>query len=109
MNPRLSAAEAPARNPVARSLALAVLGVALVGAAIMGAVVFAVLLGVFAVGYVVSLAHAWWRGFRVRRRIASLEQPQAQPPAAKPQLIEGDYEVVEAAVDAAPRGPGGTA
>ena len=107
MNPRVSTAEAPARNPIARSLALAVLAVALVGAAIMGAVVFAVLLGLFAVGYLVSLAHAWWRLFRVRRRVAGIEQPSS--PAATPKFIEGEYEVVEAAVDAAPRGPGGTA
>ena len=107
MNPRVSTAEAPARNPIARSLALAVLAVALVGAAIMGAVVFAVLLGLFAVGYFVSLAHAWWRLFRVRRRVAAIEQPPS--PAAKPELIEGEYQVVEAAVDAAPRGPGATA
>ena len=107
MTPRLSAADAPARNPIARSLALAVLGVALVGAAIMGAVVFAVLLGLFVVGYLVALALAWWRLFRARRRVANAEQPQ--PPAAKPDFIEGEYEVVEAAVDAAPRGPGGTA
>ena len=107
MNPRVSTAEAPARNPIARSLALAVLAVALVGAAIMGAVVFAVLLGLFAVGYLVSLAHAWWRLFRVRRRLAAIEQPSS--PAGKPEFIEGQYEVVEAAVDAAPRGPGGTA
>lgn len=106
MTPRASTAEAPARNPIARSLALAVLGVALVLAAIMGAVVFAVLLGLFAVGYLVSLAHASWRLFRARRRAANAEQPQ---PAAKPEYIEGEYEVVEAAVDAAPRGPGGTA
>jgi hypothetical protein len=79
--------------------------VALVAAAIMGAVVFAVLLGVFVVGYLVSLAHGWWRAFRIRRRIAGLEL--AQPPAAKE--IEGEFEVVEAAADAAPRGPGGAA
>ena len=108
MNPRVSTAEAPARNPIARSLALAVLAVALVGAAIMGAVVFAVLLSLFAVGYLVSLAHAWWRLFRVRRRLAAVEQSQAMP-ATKADYIEGEYEVVEAAVDAAPRGPGGTA
>jgi hypothetical protein len=100
-------AEVPQRNPIARSLALAVLGVALVGAAVMGAVVFAVLLGLFAVGYLVSLANDWWRSFRVRRRIAGLEQPQ--PPAASYSAIEGECEVVEAAADAAPRGPGGTA
>ena len=107
MTPRVSAAEPTARNPIARSLALAVLGVALVGAAIMGAVVFAVLVGLFAIGYVVSFAHAWWRLFRARRRAANAEQ--SQRPAAKPDFIEGEYEVVEAAVDTAPRGPGGTA
>lgn len=100
-------AEVAQRNPVARSLALAVLGVALAGAAVMGAVVFAVLLGLFAVGYVVSLANGWWRGFRVRRRIAGLEQ--SQPPAASYADIEGEYEVAQAAADAAPRGPGGAA
>src|SRR5262245_29044302 len=109
MHPHVPTAEVPARNPIARSLALAVLGVALVGAAIMGAVVFAVLLGLFVVGYLVSLAHAWWRLFRARRRVADTAQPQSQPPATKPDYIEGEYEVVEAAVDAAPRGPGGTA
>jgi hypothetical protein len=98
MNPRVSTAEAPARNPIARSLALAVLAVALVGAAIMGAVVFAVLLGLFAVGYLVSLAHAWWRLFRVRRRVAAIEQPPS--PAAKPEFIEGEYEVIDADADA---------
>ncbi|HSC13794.1 MAG TPA: hypothetical protein VLI71_01705 [Gammaproteobacteria bacterium] len=85
-------------------MALAVLGVALVAAAIMGAVVFAVLLGVFTVGYLVSLANNWLRVLRVRRRIAGLERTQ---PTVRE--IEGEYEVVEAAADAAPRGPGGTA
>jgi len=110
MTLRVSAAELPARNPIARSLALAVLGVALVGAAIMGAVVFAVLLGLFAVGYLVSLAHESWRLFRAQRRVTNREHvQQRQPPVANPEYIEGEYEVVEAAVDAAPRGPGGTA
>ena len=67
------------RNPVAQFLALAVLGVALIGAAIMGAVVFAVLLGVFAVGYLVSLAHAWWRLFRLRRRAAFADATAPAP------------------------------
>ena len=107
MTPRVPTAEAPARNPVARSLALAVLGVAFVVAAVMGAVVFAVLLGLFVVGYLISLAHAWWRLFQARRRAAGAER--ALSAAAKPDLIEGEYEVVEAAVDAAPRGPGGAA
>ena len=48
----MASAELPARNPVARSLALAVLAVALAGAAIMGAVVFAVLLGIFALSII---------------------------------------------------------
>jgi len=107
----MTSAEISARNPVARSLALAVLAVALAGAAIMGAVVFAVLLGIFVVGYLVSHAHAWWRLFRARHRAVAVVQPQ--PPAAKADYkadyIEGAYQVVEAAVDAAPRGPGGTA
>jgi hypothetical protein len=107
MNSSLPAAEVPSRNPIARSLALAVLGVALVAAAIMGAVVFAVLLGVFAVGYLVSRAHTWWRMVRVRRRMQSLRQRQS--PAAQVDAIDGEYEVVEAAADAAPRGPGGPA
>ena len=105
MNPPASSAEVLARNPIARSLALAVLGVALVAAALMGAVVFAVLLGVFVIGYLVSLANNWLRMLRVRRRIAGLER--AHPTTTKE--IEGEYEVVEAAADAAPRGPGGTA
>jgi hypothetical protein len=100
-------AEVPARNPIARSLALAVLGVALVAAAIMGAVVFAVLLGVFVIGYLFSLANAWLRKRRVRRRIATLEQPQS--PTAQVEVVEAEYEIVEAAADAAPRGPGGAA
>ena len=107
MNPPMSGAEILARNPVARSLALAVLAVALAGAAIMGAVVFAVLLGIFAIGYLVSHAHAWWRLFRAPRRAVIVAQPE--PPAAQVDYIEGAYQVVEATVDAARRGPGGTA
>ena len=107
MNPPMTSAEIPARNPLARSLALAVLAVALAGAAIMGAVVFAVLLGIFAVGYLASHAHAWWRLFRARRRAVVVAQPE--PPVAQPDYIEGAYQVVEATVDAARRGPGGTA
>ena len=107
MNSPARTAEVPARHPIARSLALAVLGVALVAAAIMGAVVFAVLLGVFVIGYLFSLANAWLRARRVRRRIASLEQPQ--PPPAQVEVLEAEFAVVEAAADAAPRGPGGAA
>jgi hypothetical protein len=107
MHPHVPTAEAPARNPVARSLALAVLGVALVGTAIMGAAVFLVLLSLFAIGYLVSHAHGWWRMFRARRRITGAVQ--SQPLSMQAGYIEGEYEVVEAAVDAAPRGPGGTA
>jgi hypothetical protein len=107
MNSPARPAEVPARNPIARSLALAVLGIALAAAAIMGAVVFAVLLGVFLIGYLFSLANAWLRKRRVHRRFASLEQPH--PPTATVAEIEGDYEIVEVAADAAPRGPGGAA
>jgi hypothetical protein len=109
MSPRVPTAEVAAtRNPVARSLALAVLAVALVAAAIMGAVVFAVLLAVFAVGYLLSLAHAWWRMFRLRsRHRAAFENAPPQPEAV--QAIEAEYEVVEATADAAQRGSGGPA
>jgi hypothetical protein len=107
MHPHVPTAEVPERSPIARSLALAVLGVALVGAAIMGAVVFAVLLGLFVVGYLVSLAHAWWRLFRARSRAAAPLRPE--PSATKVDYIEAEYQVVEATVDAARRGPGGAA
>jgi predicted lipid-binding transport protein (Tim44 family) len=96
-----------ARNPVARSLALAVLGVALVGAAIMGGLVFLILLGLYAIGYVITLAHAWWRLFRLRRRAAIAEQQAPSP--AKPDYVEGEYEVVEVTADVAQRGSGGPA
>jgi hypothetical protein len=89
------------RNPLAQSLALAVLGVALVGALVMGAVVFAVLLGVFAVGYLVSLAHAWWLLRRIRRRAAYVDGPQSAD------FIEGELEVVEVAAEVTRRGSGG--
>lgn len=107
MNPGVIPAQARTRNPVARSLALAVLGVALVGAAIMGAVVFAALLGLFLVGYLISLVHAWWRLFRLRRRAAFVDQTPPAPAGAE--YIDGEYEVVEAAADAARRGSGGSA
>ena len=107
MNRRVPPAQALTRNPVARSLALAVLGLALVGAAIMGAVVFAVLLGLFVVGYLVSLAHAWWLLFRMRRRAARVDEPQ--PSAVNADYLEAEFEVVEAAADAAPPGSGGPA
>jgi len=107
MNPGVTPAQATTRNPIARSLALAVLGVALVGAAITGAVVFAVLLGLFAIGYLVSLVHAWWRLFRLRRRAVFVDQ---SPPASpKADYIEGEYAVVEATADVAQRGSGGPA
>jgi hypothetical protein len=107
MNPAATPAQAPTRNPIARSLALAVLGVALAGAAIMGAVVFAALVGVFLVGYLVSLVHAWWRLARFRRRAAFLDQ--APPVPAKADYIEGELEVVEVTADVAQRGSGGSA
>jgi hypothetical protein len=91
------------RNPIAQSLALAVLGVALVGALVLGAVVFAVLFGVFIVGYLAAFAHAWWRLRRIRRRAAYVDSQQPQA------YVEGELEVVEVAADAAPRGSGGAA
>jgi hypothetical protein len=91
------------RNPIAQSLALAVLGVALVGALVLGAVIFAVLFGVFIVGYLVALTHAWLRLRRIRRRAAYVDRPA---PAA---YINGDFEVVEVTAEAARRGSGGAA
>jgi predicted lipid-binding transport protein (Tim44 family) len=108
MNPRLSQPQAsPTRNPVARSLALAVLGVALLGAAIMGAIGFALLLCVSAIGYVASLAHSSWRRFRPRRRAALAVEPAAAP--AKAGSIEGELEAVAAAANVASRGASGSA
>jgi hypothetical protein len=105
MHSRVTTAEAPARNPIARSLALAVLGVALIAAAIMGGLAFIVLLGIFLVGYLASLANVCWRLFRAQHRVASAAQR-----AAKGDYIEGELvEVVDSAVDTAPRGPGATA
>lgn len=106
MTPRF-AADVPARNPVARSLALAVLSLALVTAVVMGAVVFAALLGTFVVGYAVSFVHAWYRLARIRRRAAFIEEPQPAAPAAE--IIEAEYPVVEVIGDAARRGTGGPA
>jgi uncharacterized protein (DUF2062 family) len=105
MNSRVPPPKAHARNPLAQSLALAVLGVALVGAFVMGAVVFAVLFGVFIVGYLVSLAHAWWRLRRIRRRASYIDRPQAEPELAD----YVDAELVEVTADAARRGSGGAA
>ena len=107
MTPVATLAQAPTRNPIARSLALAVLGVAFVAAAIMGAVVFAVLLGLFLVGYLVSLVHAWWRLYRLRRRAAFVDE--SRPVPGKADYIEGEYEVVEATANVARRGSGGSA
>jgi hypothetical protein len=99
-------AQAAARNPVARSLALAVLAVALIGAAIIGGVIFAVLLAVFAVSYLISLVNAWLRLRRIRRRAAFMDQ---QPPSpASPDYVEAEL-VVEATADVAHRGSGGSA
>jgi hypothetical protein len=100
-------ARVAARNPIARSLALAVLGVALVGAAVIGGVVFLALLGLYGIGYVVTLVHAWWRLHRLRRPAAFVEQQAPSP--AKPDFVEGEYEVVEVTVDVAQRGSGGSA
>ena len=107
MSHRVPTAEVPTRNPVARSLALAVLGVALVGAAMMASVVFAVLLAVFVVGYLITLAHAWWRMFRLRSLHRASFVNEAQPELAKVEPIDAEYEVVEVTADAAPRGSGG--
>lgn len=104
MTPRF-AADVPSRNPIARSLALAVLSLALVLAVVMGAVVFAALLAVFVVGYVVSFVHAWWRLARLRRRAAFVEEPQPAGPSAE--VIEAQFEVVEVVGDAARRGTSG--
>ena len=103
MNRRASFDRALTRNPIARSLALAVLGVALVGAAIMGAVVIAVLVGLFMVGYLVTLVSQlfWARG------AARVDGPQ--PAVPKGELIEAEYEVADAAPDSARRGPGSSA
>lgn len=106
MTPRL-AAPAPTRNPVARSLALAVLSLALVAAVVMGAVVFAALLGVFVVGYVASFVHASWRLARLRRRAAFVEK--AELPVASGEIIQAEYEAVEVVGDAARRRTGGPA
>ena len=100
MPPR-QAPGAPTRNPVARSLALAVLSLALIVAVIMGAFVFAVLLAVLAVGYAVSLVRAWWRLAKLRRRAAFVDDPRSQ--AASVELIDAEYEVIEVTGDAAPR------
>jgi hypothetical protein len=90
-------------------LALAVLGVALVGAALMASVVFAALLAVFVVGYLLRLAHAWWRMFRLRSRHRAAFANEPLPEQPKTDYIEADYEVVEATADAARRGSGGSA
>jgi len=114
MNPHVSSGQVQTRHPIAQSLALAVLGVALVVAMVMGAIVIAVLAGVFLVGYVLSLAYAWWRLFRIRRRAAFVDaafasQAAAPELSAKSEFIEGEYEVVEATADTARRGSGGPA
>ena len=103
MNRRASSDRALTRNPIARSLALAVLGVALVGAAIMGAVVIAVLVGLFIVGYLFTLVSQlfWARG--------SVPVDELQAAAPKGELIEAEYEVADAAADSARRGPGNSA
>ena len=106
MTPGSSPAEA-ARNPVARSLALAVLGVALVAAAIIGGVVFAVLLALYAIGYLISFMHAWWRLSRMRRRAAFIDA--SPPPPANTNYVDGEYDVAEATADVAQRGSGGSA
>lgn len=96
----------PGRHPILQSLALAVLGVALVSALIVGAAVFAALFGVFLVGYLVSLAYAYWRLRRVRRRGAYVDFGR---PASPAEYIDAEFQVVEVTVDAARRGSGNPA
>jgi hypothetical protein len=108
--PPHATADAPARNPVARSLALAVLGVALVVAVIMGAVVFAVLLAILIVGYAVSLVHAWWRLAKLRRRAASIDELRPEvAEVASVDRVEAEYQVVEVAGEPAPPSSSGPA
>ena len=101
MQPALPPQGPSARNPVARSLALAVLSVAMVVAVVMGAVVFAVLLGIFVIGYAVMLVNRWRRNARIRRRMATMDASEPVDTA-----LEASYEVVEVAVEPASRGPG---
>jgi hypothetical protein len=91
------------RNPIAQSLALAVLGVALLGALVIGAVVFAVLFGIFIVGYLIALVHAWWRLRRMQRRAAYIDRPETVG------LVERELEIVEVAADSPRSGSGGAA
>ena len=102
MNDRVPPFRAHTRNPIVQSLALAVLGIALLGAIVIGAFVVAALLGLMAVGYLAALAHAWWRWTRLRRRAAYL----TEEPAASARVFDGNYAVVEAAVDSTRPGPG---
>ena len=96
MNPR-------GRHPIAQFLALAVLSVALAGTFFVGAAVFIMLFAIFVIGYLVSLAHAYWRLGRIRDRAVYVDHPEQVG------FIDGEFEVIEAIADAAPRGPGGSA
>jgi hypothetical protein len=93
MNPR-------GRHPIAQFLALAVLSVALAGAFVVAAAVFVALFVVFVIGYLVALAHAYWRLGRVRERAVYVEHLE------RAGFIEGELHL-QAIADAAPRGPGG--
>jgi hypothetical protein len=94
MNPR-------GRHPVSQFLALAVLSVALAGAFVVGAAVFAVLFAIFVIGYLVSAAIAYWRLGRVRERAIYVDHLE------RAGYIEGEFQVVRAIADVAPRRPGG--
>ncbi len=92
-------------HPLAQFLAMILMGVVLVGAVLIGSVVIAALLGLFALGYAVFWVRAWWR-WRMQggRGPAGAAQPGR---AQHVGYIEGEYEVIEADVDAARRRPGG--
>jgi hypothetical protein len=82
------------------------LSLALFAAVLLGAVVFATLLGVFVVGYLVALVHAWGRLARLRRRAVFVEKPEPAPSAG---IIQAEYEVVEVVGDRARPRTGGPA
>jgi hypothetical protein len=91
------------RHPIAQSLALAVLGVALGLALIFGAVLFATLFVVFVVGYLLSLARAYWRLGRLRGRAVYVDRCEADS------FVEREFALIEVTADAAQRGAGGSA
>ena len=92
-------------HPVAQLLSMLILGVFLVGALIMGAFAFVALLALFAVGYAVFSARAWWRRLKLRggQPLSGVAEPGSAKTAG---YIEGEYEVVEAEADAGRRNSG---